>query len=74
MIGYIWFVEARIVKNPKGKWGEPDLPKDRWYWSICGTPCDTRKSARIEEAWYKRTFPIGHYRIRRYERVEASHG
>ncbi len=74
MQGMIWFVEARIVRKPKSKLGEPDLPKEKWFWSICGTPCDTRRVARVEEKWYKRTFPTGHYRIRRFEEVEGSHG
>lgn len=70
----LWAVESRICRKPKAKMGEPDLPKSQWFWSLVGTIADTRKQARIEEAWYKKTFPTGHYRIRRYERVEASHG
>lgn len=74
MIGYVWFTESRISRKPKSKMGEPDLPKDKWYWSIVGSPCDTRRAARVEEKWYKKTFPLGHFRIRRYEQVEGSKG
>lgn len=58
MQGQIWFCEVNVAG----------------YWSMVGTPCDTRAAARIERDKYKSQHPWGHYRVRRYNMDPRSRG